>query len=151
MKIAVGADHAGYLMKNEVVTRLKELGHDVADVGTFSVDSTDYPDFAAAVGTRVASGEAERGILVCSTGIGMSIAANKIPGIRAAVGMSDEEVALARTKKNIYVLSLGAIFTDQASANRWVEIFLAAGFDGGRHERRVHKIQALEASSEASR
>jgi RpiB/LacA/LacB family sugar-phosphate isomerase len=144
MKIAIGADHAGYLMKNEVVRHLQELGHEVHDVGTSSAESTDYPDYAGSVARLVANGDAERGILVCSTGIGMSIAANKVPGIRAAVASSDEEVNLARTHNNINVLTLGGNFHDQESANRWVDLFLTAGFDGGRHERRVNKIQAME-------
>jgi ribose 5-phosphate isomerase B len=147
MKIAIGADHAGYLMKNDVVARLKSLGHDVTDVGTFSPDSTDYPDFAAQVANRVAHGEAERGILVCSTGIGMSIAANKVDGIRAAVGNSDEEVRLARTHNNINVLTLGANFSDRQTADRWVDIFLESPFEGGRHERRVNKMMALESDA----
>ncbi|MDZ7637954.1 MAG: RpiB/LacA/LacB family sugar-phosphate isomerase [Bryobacterales bacterium] len=96
---------------------------------------------------EVARGGAERGILVCSTGIGMSIAANKVDGIRAAVGMSDEEVHLARTHNNVNVLTLGATFSDQQTADRWVDIFLAAPFEGGRHERRVDKIMALESDA----
>lgn len=147
MKVAVGADHAGYLMKNELVTRLRQLGHEVEDVGTFSGESTDYPDYAETVASRVASAEADRGILVCSTGIGMSIAANKLPGVRAAVGMSDEEVRLSRTHNNANILTVGANFTDQESANRWVDIFLSAGFEGGRHERRVNKIAEIEAKA----
>ncbi len=151
MKIAIGADHAGFAMKNEVVTRLKELGHNVEDVGTYSTESTDYPDYAELVATRVSAGQADRGILVCSTGIGMSIAANKVAGVRAAVAMSDEEVALSRTHNNANVLTLGATFSDQESANRWVEIFLREGFEGGRHERRVKKIAEIETRHEAGR
>lgn len=131
-------------MKNELVTRLRALGHEVEDVGTFSSESTDYPDYAEAVASLVSAGDADRGVLVCSTGVGMSIAANKVPGIRAAVAMSDEEVVLSRTHNNINVLTLGANLTDQESANRWTEIFLREGFDGGRHDRRVGKIAALE-------
>ncbi len=151
MKIAIGADHAGFVMKNQVVTHLRALGHEVEDLGTNSVDSTDYPDYAEAVAGRVSSGAAERGILVCSTGIGMSIAANKVDGVRAAVAMSDDEVILSRTHNNVNVLTLGANFTDQESANRWVDIFLREGFDGGRHERRVRKIADLEAKHKAAR
>ena len=147
MKIAIGADHAGYPMKNEVVARLRGLGHEVTDVGTFSSDSTDYPDYAAQVARRVARGEADRGIRVCSTGIGMSIAANKVDGVRAAVGSSDEEVRLARTHNNVNVLTLGADFSNLDAANRWVDIFLEAPFEGGRHERRVNKMMALESDT----
>lgn len=131
-------------MKNELVTHLQAQGHEVEDLGTYSAESTDYPDYAEQVGKRVSASEADRGILVCSTGIGMSIAANKIAGIRAAVAMSDEEVVLARTHNNINVLTLGANFTDAESAHRWVDLFLREGFDGGRHERRVNKMMALE-------
>ena len=134
-------------MKNEVVARLRGLGHEVTDVGTFSSDSTDYPDYAAQVARRVARGEADRGILVCSTGIGMSIAANKVDGVRAAVGSSDEEVRLARTHNNVNVLTLGANFSNLDAANRWVDIFLEAPFEGGRHERRVNKMMALESDT----
>lgn len=150
MKIAIGADHAGYPMKNEMVARLRGLGHEVADVGTFSSDSTDYPDYAAQVARRVARGESDRGILVCSTGIGMSIAANKVDGVRAAVGSSDEEVRLARTHNNVNVLTLGANFTSLDAANRWVDIFLESPFEGGRHERRVTKMMALESDTPGS-
>lgn len=150
MKIAIGADHAGYLMKNEVVARLKSLGHEVTDVGAFSADSTDYPDYAAQVAQRVVRGEADRGILVCSTGIGMSIAANKVDGIRAAVGSSDEEVRLARTHNNINVLTLGSNFSNPQEAVRWVDIFLESPFEGGRHERRVNKMMALESDALAT-
>ena len=136
-------------MKNEVLTHLKGLGHEVVDVGTFSADSTDYPDYAGQVAKLVVAGQAERGVLVCSTGVGMSIAANKVNGIRAAVGMSDDEVRLARTHNDINILTLGANFIDQETANRWVGIFLAEGFDGGRHARRVGKIAALESASPA--
>lgn len=146
MKIAVGADHAGYLMKNELVARLRELGHEVEDFGAHSGDSTDYPDYAHAVALHLSSGQAERGILVCSTGTGMSIAANKLHGVRAAVGRSDEEVRLCRNHNNANVLALGANFLDLATAHRWVDIFLSADFEHGRHARRVNKIGELEAS-----
>lgn len=149
MKIAIGADHAGYLMKNEVLAHLRKLGHEVVDVGTHSSESTDYPDYASSVAHLVSEGAADRGILVCSTGIGMSIAANKVDGIRAAVGMSDEEVRLARTHNNVNVLTLGANFSDQETADRWVDIFLNSPFEGGRHERRVNKIMALESQDVA--
>lgn len=149
MKVALGADHAGYLMKNELVARLREQGHEVQDLGTFSGESTDYPDYAEAVAAQVSNARVDFGILVCSTGIGMSIAANKLPGVRAAVGMSDEEVRLSRTHNNANILAVGANFTDQETANRWVDIFLNSGFDGGRHGRRVNKIASIEAKTGA--
>jgi RpiB/LacA/LacB family sugar-phosphate isomerase len=104
----------------------------------------DYPDFAAAVASKVASSECERGILVCSSGVGMSIAANKVHGIRAALGVSADEVRLTRAHNDANVLALGATFTDEATAMSLVETFLDTGFDGGRHERRLRKIEQIE-------
>lgn len=144
MKIAVGADHAGFNLKEHIREVLTKAGHEVSDLGTHSTASVDYPDYAAAVGRAVAGGAAERGILVCASGVGMSIAANKINGIRAALGTNPEEVAFTRHHNNANVLTLGARFTDAALADELVRIFLATGFDGGRHERRVDEISLLE-------
>lgn len=144
MKIAMAADHAGFRLKQALRDKLVAEGHQVADLGTGSAESVDYPDFAAAVGAKVASGECDRGILVCSSGVGMSIAANKIHGIRAALGVSAEEVRLTRAHNDANVLAIGAIFTDEPTAGILVDTFLATGFDGGRHERRVRKIEELE-------
>ncbi len=144
MKIAMGADHAGFRLKQVLRDKLVAEGHQVVDLGTDSAESVDYPDFAAAVGSKVASAECDRGILVCSSGVGMSIAANKIPGIRAALGVSAEEVRLTRAHNDANVLAIGAIFTDEATARTLVDTFLDTGFDGGRHERRVRKIDELE-------
>jgi ribose 5-phosphate isomerase B len=145
MKIAIAADHAGFPLKNSLSGWLRERGHVVEDFGTHSAESTDYPDYAAAVANRVASGDADRGVLVCYTGIGMSIAANKVAGIRAAVGMTDEAVRLTRSHNDANVLALGARFIEQADAERLVEIFLATEFEGGdRHKRRIGKIANME-------
>jgi ribose 5-phosphate isomerase B len=144
MKISLGADHAGFILKNHLRETLAKAGHEVFDHGTFSTESVDYPDYAAMVGRDVTSGTAERGILVCGSGVGMSIAANKITGVRAALGVGAEEVALTRHHNNANVLTLGERFTDQAKADELVRIFLETGFDGGRHERRVEKISQLE-------
>ena len=144
MKIAIGADHAGFSLKERLRDILREKGHQVTDFGANSTESTDYPDYAAPVAEALMSGEAERGILVCSTGIGMSIAANKIPGIRAAVGFNPEEVRLTRAHNDANVLTLGEKFTAASTAEAMVDIFLATAFDGGRHARRVAKIAALE-------
>lgn len=144
MKIAIGADHAGFTLKEELKTALLQAGHDVIDHGTSSLESTDYPDFAAKVARQVGRGEAERGILVCSTGVGMSIAANKVHGVRAALAYNDDEVALTRSHNNANVLAFGAKYTTPASAMAMTEIFLNTPFDGGRHERRVGKIAAIE-------
>jgi ribose 5-phosphate isomerase B len=148
MKIAIGADHAGFHLKEALRRKLIESGHQVVDVGTHSTDSTDYPDFAAAVARQVARGDADRGILVCSSGVGMSIAANKIRGIRAALGVNAEEVTLTRSHNDINVLALGAKFTDPVTAAHLVDIFLQTPFDGGRHERRLKKVADLESQED---
>ncbi len=144
MKIALAADHAGFLLKEKLREHLRSAGHEVTDLGTTSTESTDYPDFAAAVGRQVASGEVERGILVCSSGVGMSIAANKIHGVRAAMGTHTDEVALVRGHNDANVLTLGATFTPEPEAQAMVDVFLSTPFDGGRHARRVGKIMQLE-------
>ena len=144
MKIAIGADHAGYALKDLVRDALRQAGHEVIDVGTNSADSTDYPDYAVAVAEGVVSGAAERGILVCSTGVGMSIAANKIDGIRAALAFNVDEVRLARAHNDANIITIGARYTDPEAANEMVRIFLETPFEGGRHARRVGKIADLE-------
>ncbi|HEV2201055.1 MAG TPA: ribose 5-phosphate isomerase B [Bryobacteraceae bacterium] len=144
MKISVGADHAGFALKEHIREVLAKAGHEVSDVGTHSTESVDYPEYAAAVGRAVANGTAERGILVCASGVGMSIAANKITGIRAALGTHPEEVAFTRHHNNANVLTLGARFTEAPLADELVRIFLETGFDGGRHQRRVDEISLLE-------
>lgn len=145
MKIALGADHAGYELKNFLRDRLIAEGHEVADVGTASSESTDYPDYAASVAHDVAEGRADRGILVCSTGVGMSIAANKVGGVRAALAFNDDEVRLSRSHNDANVLAFGARYTAPQAAQEMVETFLATPFDGGRHKRRINKIKTLEA------
>src|SRR5688572_222100 len=110
MKIAIAADHAGFQLKEKLRDSLRQRGHETMDLGTTSEESTDYPDYAAAVAREVASGRADRGLLVCSTGVGMSIAANKVPGVRAALGTNPEEVRLTRAHNNANVLALGAKF-----------------------------------------
>jgi ribose 5-phosphate isomerase B len=144
MKIAIGADHAGFTLKQQLRDKLRADGHEVLDEGTDSTQSTDYPDYADAVACAVADGEAERGILVCSTGEGMAITANKVPGIRAALGYNEEAVRLTRSHNNANVLALAAKFTDEAEAARMVDLFLSTGFEGGRHERRIEKISQIE-------
>jgi ribose 5-phosphate isomerase B len=145
MKIAIGADHAGFALKQQIGEALRRAGHQVIDVGTNSAESSDYPDYAAAVAQDVAAGQADRGILVCATGVGMSIAANKIPGVRAALAWNPEEVQLTRQHNNANVIALGAKFTDAATANQLTRIFLETPFEGGgRHERRIGKIARLE-------
>ena len=144
MKIAIAADHAGFLLKEKLRDSLKREGHELVDLGTTSEESTDYPDFAAAVAHEVADGRAERGLLVCSSGVGMSIAANKISGIRAALGTNPEEVRLTRAHNDANILTLGAKFIGAEDAGKLVDVFLKTGFDGGRHSRRLDKIASLE-------
>jgi ribose 5-phosphate isomerase B len=147
MKIAIGADHAGFALKDQVRDALRQAGHEVVDAGTSSADSTDYPDYARAVAHDVVSGAAERGILVCSTGVGMSIAANKVDGIRAALAVNPEEVRLTRAHNDANIITLGARYTDPQTANEMVRVFLETPFDGGRHARRIGKIAQLEKES----
>jgi ribose 5-phosphate isomerase B len=144
MRISVGADHAGFVLKERLKQHLTELGHEVVDEGTNSEDSVDYPDFAAAVARQVAAGKADRGLLVCSSGVGMSIVANKVDGVRAALGTNEEEVRLTREHNDANVLTIGAKFTDEHTAERLTEVFLRTAFLGGRHARRVAKIAELE-------
>jgi ribose 5-phosphate isomerase B len=144
MKIAIGADHAGFELKNQLGEILRQAGHEVSDFGTNSAESTDYPDYAGQVAKAVAAGMAERGVLVCGSGVGMSITANKVRGIRAALGVTPEEVRLTRAHNNANVLTLGSRFTDAAAARELLRVFLEVQFEGGRHQRRVAKISRLE-------
>jgi len=144
MKIAIGADHAGFELKNQLGDVLRQTGHEVCDFGTNSAESTDYPDYALRVAEAVASRTAERGLLICGSGVGMSIAANKVRGIRAALGVTPEEVRLTRAHNNLNILTLGARFTDPVLARDLLQIFLETPFEGGRHERRVAKISQME-------
>ncbi len=145
MKIAIAADHAGFALKQILRDELRSKGFQVTDFGTGSEESTDYPDFAAAVSHQVAAGAAERGILVCSSGVGMSMAANKVPGIRAALGTNAEEVRVTREHNDANILTLGARFTTPAEAAELVDIFLNTNFSGGvRHVRRIAKLAELD-------
>jgi len=144
MKIAIGADHAGFELKNQLGDVLRQSGYEVCDFGTNSAESTDYPDYARRVAQAVANGTAERGVLVCGSGVGMSIAANKVRGVRAALGVTPEEVRLTRAHNNANVLTLGARFIEPALACQLLQAFLETPFEGGRHERRVAKISQIE-------
>jgi ribose 5-phosphate isomerase B len=144
MKISLGADHAGFHLKEALKRKLTADGHQITDHGSDSDQSCDYPVFAAAVGHDVAHGIADRGILVCGTGVGMSIAANKIDGIRAAVGASDEVVRLTREHNDLNVLTLGARIVEAPAAEHLVDTFLQTEFLGGRHAKRVALITGLE-------
>ncbi len=149
LKIAAGADHAGYALKEALVVRLRAAGHEVVDLGTSSEASVDYPDFAHAVAAQVAGGEAERGLLVCGTGIGMCMAANRHPGVRAADCLTVEMAELSRRHNDANVLCLGARLLDADAAWAVTEAWLSTPFEGGgRHERRVAEIDDLAADAE---
>jgi ribose 5-phosphate isomerase B len=144
MRIALGADHAGYELKDKIREHLKSRGIDVRDEGTNSGESVDYPDFARLVARDVNQGRADLGILVCGSGIGMSMTANKVPGIRAATVSTEHEAQVSREHNNANVLALGARITPADQALKIVDAWLAAVFAGGRHQRRVEKIAAIE-------
>lgn len=144
MRIAIGADHAGLRLKEHLRQKLTRDGHQVVDHGTYTEEAADYPDYAFPVARDVAAGRADRGILVCSTGVGMSISANKVPGVRAALGTSLEEVELVRGHNDANVLTFGAKYVKPEEADAMLDVFLAAPFEGGRHARRLEKIAALE-------
>jgi ribose 5-phosphate isomerase B len=144
MRIAIAADHAGFALKERLRQRLAEDGHEVVDFGAESTESCDYPDFAQSVAREVAQGRSDRGILVCSTGIGMAIAANKVAGVRAAPAQSEDEVRLTREHNDANVLTLGARYLDEERATGLIHLFLNTEFAGGRHARRVAKIARLE-------
>ena len=141
---AIGSDHGGYALKQEIMKHLTERGIEYRDYGTFSTDSCDYPDYGEAVGRAVASGECERGIVVGGTGIGISIAANKVHGVRCALCGDCFSAQMAREHNDANVLALGARVLGPGLALKIVDTFLDAEFQGGRHARRVAKITALE-------
>ena len=144
MRIAIGADHAGVALKEQVKQVLAAKGIPFEDVGTLSTESVDYPDFAETVARKVASGEFDRGILTCGSGIGMAIAANKVAGVRAASIQDEVSARLSREHNDINVLTLGERTTDPQMARRIIEVFLDTPFAGGRHQTRVDKINALD-------
>ncbi len=145
MKIAAGADHAGYQMKDELVAYLKAQGHEVLDLGTHSAEPVDYPDLALGVAQAVAQGRAERGLLVCGTGIGTCIVANKVRGVRAALCHDTFSARVTREHNDSNVLCLGARVIGPALALEIVKAWLAGTFEaGGRHERRVRRIAEIE-------
>ncbi|MGB9866297.1 MAG: ribose 5-phosphate isomerase B [Bacillota bacterium] len=144
MRVAVGADHGGYLLKQEVMALLGELGIEAVDFGTYSPDPVDYPDIARAVAEAVARGEFQRGILLCGTGIGMCIAANKVPGIRAALCHDVFSAKATRNHNDSNVLCMGGRVVGPGLAREIVKAWLSEGFDGGRHQRRLDKIARME-------
>jgi len=144
MMIAVSADHRGAEAARAVAERLRKQGHEVELVGSGDDVPCDYPERAYDVATAVADGRAELGVLICGTGIGMSIAANKVPGVRAAVAHDELTAQLSRTHNNANVLCLSADLLGTSRIEKLVEAWLSAGFEGGRHQRRLDKIHAIE-------
>lgn len=144
MKIALGADHAGFELKQKVKEYLGKKGIEVNDIGTNSTESVDYPDFARLVAHEVAQHRADYGVLVCGSGIGMAITANKVGGIRAANVSDEQDARLSREHNNANVLAIGARIIGDEKAMKIIDIFLNTQFAGGRHERRVEKIAAIE-------
>lgn len=144
MKVVVGSDHAGRPAKLRAIETLRQLGCEVEDVGTHSDASVDYPDFGAEVARRVAARQADLGVLCCGTGIGMSITANKVPGIRAALCHNDYTAEMARRHNDANILCIGARVLDERTIDEVVRRFIRTPFDGGRHARRIKKIADIE-------
>jgi ribose 5-phosphate isomerase B len=151
MRIAVGTDHRGFDIRSKVVELLKGLGHEVIDVGTFSPAAVDYPDIAADVAHKVSRHEVDRGVLVCGTGLGMCIAANKVRGVRAAPCHDDITAEMSRRHNDSNVLCLSADLLGERLIDRMIEIWLTTPFEGGRHARRIDKISELEREVEGER
>jgi ribose 5-phosphate isomerase B len=143
-KLAIGSDHAGFHMKEDLKSMLVEMGYEVEDMGTHDTNSCDYPDFAEAVARAVAENRAAAGIIVCSTGIGVSMTANKVHGVRAALVHHAYEAEMTRRHNDANVLCLGANITGPAIAREAVKTFLKTDFEGGRHQRRIDKMMAVE-------
>ena len=151
MKISVASDHAGFALKQQIADALRAEGHEIEDFGTTSEDSCDYPDFAEPAAREVASGSAERGVLVCGSGVGVAIVANKVDGVRAVHAHDAEEARMSRLHNDANVLTLGERTTSGDAALEIVHTFLTTDFEGGRHERRVEKIAAVESHNSDSR
>ncbi len=144
MRIALASDHAGFSQKEKLKPLLRDLGVEFEDLGTVSEESVDYPDYARKVAEEVAGGRVEQGVLVCGSGTGMAITANKVPGVRAAVAWSEETARLARQHNDANVLAIGARTTPPDDIPKIVRTWFETGFDGGRHAERIEKIRQLE-------
>ena len=143
MKIAIGCDHAGYELKEKVKAKMAAAGHEMIDVGTDSTESVDYPKYGHAVGRAVAGGEAERGIAICGSGIGISIACNKVPGIRAALCTSTEMAEMCRRHNNANVICMGARMISEELAFAMIDTWMTTEFEGGKHERRINELDDI--------
>ncbi len=148
MRIAIGSDHAGYDLKQAVAPLLREAGHEIVDVGTDSSESVDYPVYASRAANLVADGEAERAVIVCGSGVGVSITANKVDGVRAVNAHDPDEAEMSRRHNDANVLTLAGRRLDPDQAEPIVERFLGTDFEGGRHERRVEEIASVERGDE---
>jgi ribose 5-phosphate isomerase B len=144
MKIAIASDHRGFAIKGKILTLIAEMGHEAVDLGTDSPESVDYPDFAAKVARLISEKVADRGILICGTGMGMCITANKFPGVRACTCHDDLTAEMSRRHNDANVLCLSADLLGDRLVNRMVELWLKTEFEAGRHARRIEKISRLE-------
>lgn len=144
MKIALGCDHGGYELKQFIMKTLEKLGYEYEDFGCYSLESCDYPDFGAAAARAVAEGKCDRGIVICTTGIGISIAANKVKGIRCALCSDSLSAEMTRRHNDANVIAMGAGIVGPKLAERMVEVFLNTEFEGGRHARRVGQLDAIQ-------
>jgi len=149
MKIAIASDHRGFGIKSKIIATINELGHEALDMGTDSSESVDYPDFAVKVAQAVSRAEVDRGILICGTGMGMCIAANKFSGVRACTCHDDLTAEMSRRHNNANVLCLSADLLGDRLVNRMVELWLKTEFEGGRHARRLEKITKVESELRA--
>ncbi|TWT37825.1 Ribose-5-phosphate isomerase B [Posidoniimonas corsicana] len=147
MRIAVGSDHRGYHLKDKIVSFLKSNDHEVQDVGARGDESVDYPDFAAVVAKKVSDGEIDRGILICGTGIGMAIAANKFRGVRAAPCTDEVTAEISRRHNDLNVLCLSADLLSPRVVERMVDVWVNTEFEAGRHGRRIEKITKIESDN----
>lgn len=144
MKISIGCDHGGFALKEQVAEHLKQLGHKVVDCGTYSTDSCDYPEFGAKAARMVADGQCQRGVVICTTGIGISISANKVKGIRCALCMNTDMAMMTRKHNDANMIAMGAKYVTPQLAFEMVDIFLSTDFEGGRHQIRVDKLMNIE-------
>ena len=144
MRIAIGSDHRGVAARLRIIGLLEKMGHEVVDCGSHGEEAVDYPDIAADVATRVSQGSVDRGILLCCTGVGMAIAANKVPGVRAATCHDEVTAEMSRRHNDLNVLCLSAEMLGQELQDKMIRTWLSTPFEGGRHARRVAKIAALE-------
>lgn len=141
-RLVIGSDHGGFVLKGKIIEHLKSQGYEIKDVGTNSTESCDYPVYAKAVGNAVASGEFEKGILVCGSGIGVSIVANKVKGVRAALCHESHSAMLSRLHNNANVLCLGERITGESLALDIVDVWLKSEFEGGRHQKRIDMMES---------